>query len=103
MREKATHYKSSNFITINYLISLGYTFSEEVVKNIYDGKTSFIFSFSNNQKDINKAIDYVKKCRETGEKLFFPEKHTEKQMTFKEANKIRWVAIEMCYPELRDR
>lgn len=102
MKERV--YKTSNFITINYLISKGFNFEEEVFENIYEGKTTYLFSFrTDNQEGINDAIDYVKKCRQNGERLYFPDTHTDDQMTFKEANKIRWVAIEMCFPNLRDK
>lgn len=104
MEQKAKYYRASNMITINYLISRNFKFEEEVLENIYEGKTTYLFSFrTDNQEGINDAIDYVKKCKQNGERLYFPEEHTDNQMTFKEANKIRWVAIEMCFPNLRDK
>lgn len=104
MKEKAQCYKTSNMITINYLISKGYKFEEEILENIYEGKITYLFSFRTNQEGINDAIDFIKKRRANGEKLPFPEdEHTDEQMTFKKANKIRWKAIERCFPNLKDR
>ena len=104
MKEKAQCYKTSNMITINYLISKGYKFEKEVVENNYQGKISYLFTFRTDQEGINDAIDFIKKRRANGEKLPFPEDtHTDDQMTFKKANKIRWKAIERCFPNLRDR
>ena len=102
MKERV--YKTSNMITINYLISKGYKFEEEILENIYEGKITYLFSFRTNQEGINDAIDFIKKCRVNGERLPFPEDtHTDGQMTFKRANKVRWKAIERCFPNLKDR
>ena len=101
---KSECYKTSNMITINYLISKGYKFEKEIFENIYEGKITYLFTFRTNQEGINDAIDFIKKCRANGERLPFPEdEHTNTQLSFKKANKIRWRAIENCFPNLRDK
>ena len=102
MKERV--YKTSNMITINYLISKGYKFEEEILENDYQGKTTYLFTFRTDQEGINNEIDFAKKCRQNGERLPFPEdEHTDTQLSFKKANKIRWKAIENCFPNLRDK
>ena len=99
-RAKATHYKTSNKFTICYLISLGFEYEEDVEKNIYNGKTSYIFSFRNDQEGFTEAMNVVKSCRAENKHLPFPEVDG-KQLTFKTANKERWTVIELNFPELR--
>lgn len=97
---KATHYKTSNKFTINYLISLGFMFEEEILENVYNGKTSYIFAFPVNQEGFAEAMNTVKECRAEGKHLPFPLVDG-KQLSFKTANKHRWIAVEICFPELR--
>lgn len=99
-RTKPTHYKTSNKFTICYLISLGFKYEEDVEKNIYNGKTSYIFAFRNDQEGFIEAMDIVKSCRAEKKHLPFPEVDG-KQLTFKTANKERWAIIELNFPELR--
>ena len=100
-RTKQTHYKTSNKFTICYLISLGFRYEEDVVENIYNGKTSYIFAFPNDQEGLSEAINVIKSCRAKGEHLPFPTVDNGKQLTFKSANKERWAIIELNFPELR--
>ena len=99
-RTKVTHYKTSNKFTICYLISLGFKYEEDVEENIYEGRTSYIFAFPNNQEGFTEAMNVVKSCRAKKEHLPFPEVDG-KQLTFKSANKERWAVIELNFPELR--
>ena len=99
-RTKATHYKTSNKFVINYLISMGMKFEEEIEENFYGGKISYIFAFPNNQEGFMECMEVIKVCREKGEHYPFPNEDG-KQLSFKTANKIRWTSIEIVFPSLR--
>ena len=99
-RSKATHYKSSNKFIVNYLISMGMKFEEDIEENFYNGKTGYIFAFPTDQEGFTECIEVIKECRKKEEHYPFPEVDG-KQLTFKTANKERWLAIEVCFPSLR--
>ena len=99
-KTKATHYKSSNKFIVNYLISMGMRFEEDIEENFYNGKTGYTFAFPTDQEGFTECIEVIKECRKKGEHYPFPEVDGN-QLTFKTSNKERWLAIEVCFPSLR--
>ena len=91
-------YKTSNKFCVCFLISKGFEFLEEVTENDWNNKLSYIFSFPIKQEGLAEALEIVKQCRLNNTHFPFPEKDTKEQLTFKTANKIRWNAVDLCYP-----
>lgn len=93
MKERKV-FKTSNVLIVNYLISKGCTFNEDAIEVIeYNGREKYSFGFYVDDIHFRGAMNEVNTFRDKGEKPTFPEETTENQLTWGEAQDIRYDAL----------
>ena len=82
------------------MISMGVEFCEEKIeRNEYESKLRFSFPFYTDDPKFLEARNEIFRCKDTGEKLYFPDITNDDQLSFKDASDIRFKSIRRKFPK----
>ena len=100
MEKERRLYYLGNPVFVTYMISMGVEFCEELVeKKEFEGKLRFSFPFYTDDPRFLEARNEIFRCKDTGERLYFPEVSNNDQLSFKDASDVRFEAIRRKFPK----
>lgn len=98
-KERKLYYLGNN-VFVTYMISKGVEFCEDKIeKKEFEGKLRFSFPFYTDDPKFLEARNEIFRCKDTGEKLYFPEISNNDQLSFKDASDVRFEAIRRKFPK----
>lgn len=98
-KERKLYYLGNN-VFVTFLISKGVEFCEEKIeKKEFEGKLRFSFPFYTDDPRFLEARNEIFRCKDTGERLYFPEVSNDDQLSFKDASDVRFEAIRRKFPK----
>ena len=98
-KERKVYYLSNN-VFVTYMISKGVEFDENrIEKKEFEGKLRFSFPFYTDDIHFLEARNEIYRCKNTGERLYFPEVSNNDQLSFKDASDVRFDVIRRRFPK----